>query len=285
MTRDLIVGIDGSDVAQDALRWTLRNTPDPAATVVAMAVWRVPLAMRLLMAKRSFDVDRLGLAAEAHHTLDVALAATADEDGVGAVEPLVVEGSAGAELLTRAHDADLLVLGRQGDSDLQHRLLGSVSRHCATRAPVPTVVVPPGFDRPRATSVIVGFDGSDNASAALRWALDFFDDSVAIELVAAVDLSPWLDVESTIERFPEQVETERQRLLTAAGRVDPDGRAVRTVVLHGPKQALAEACAEADVVVLGARGHGALGAALLGSVATWMLEQSPCPVAIVPADD
>ncbi len=279
MSTDCIVGIDGSDAARDALRWAVRNTA-PDTRIVALGAWHVPFAMKLMMAKRSFDVDRLGLAAEAHHAIDTAVAKLGDDGN--AVEPLVVEGAAASVLLEHAADASLLVVGRHGTSELRHRVLGSVSRHCATDAQVPTVIVPLGFDRARARNVVVGFDASENSRAALRWALDFFDPDARIELVAAVDISPWLDIESTLERFPKEVEAERQRLLQAAAAVDPDERATRSVVLHGPKQALTEVAGDADIIVLGARGHGALGSMLLGSVATWMLEQAPCPVAIVP---
>ena len=39
---------------------------------------------------------------------------------------------------------------------------------------------------------------------------------------------------------------------------------------------------KADLVVMGARGHGAVGAALLGSVSTWMLHHAHRPTIVVP---
>ena len=280
MTTDCVVGIDGSDVSVDALRWAARNRPRPTDPIVAVGAWHVPLPMKLLMAKRSFDVGRLGIAAEAQVAVDHAIAALGDHDG--SIERRVTEGHAASVLLTQSADAQMLVIGRRGDSELAHLVVGSVSRHCATHAVVPTVIVPPGYDEPRARTIVIGFDGSENACAALQWALDHFDDDATFRLIAAIDVSPWLDVESTLQRFPAEVNAEEQRLTTAADSVDPERRATREILLHGPKQALAEASGTADIIVLGARGHGAIGSALLGSISTWMLHESPCPIAIVP---
>lgn len=280
MTTECVVGIDGSDVSVDALRWAARNRPRTTDPIVAVGAWHVPFPLKVLMAKRSFDVDRLGMAAEAEVAVDRAVAALGDHDGL--IEHRVTEGQAASVLLTQSADVESLVVGRRGHSDLKHLVVGSVSRHCATHAVVPMVVVPPGYDKPRARTIVIGFDGSENACAALRWALEFFDEDATFRLVAAIDVSPWLDVESTLERFPAEVKAEEQRLTTAADAVDPERRAARDILLHGPKQALAEASGTADVIVLGARGHGAIGSALLGSISTWMLHESPCPIAIVP---
>jgi nucleotide-binding universal stress UspA family protein len=45
---------------------------------------------------------------------------------------------------------------------------------------------------------------------------------------------------------------------------------------------LAEAATGADLVVVGARGHGTVGAAVLGSVSTWLLHHVDQPVAVIP---
>lgn len=282
MENECIVGIDGSDVAVDALRWAVRNTDADVHDVVALTVWHVPIAIKATLAKRALDVDRLGLEAEADHDLTTAIDALGDE--ASHVTRRVVEGHASSALVEESAGSDLLVVGRRGISDIKHRIFGSVSQHCATHAQVPTVVVPPGFDGARARDIVVGFDGSANARAALAWALDFFDEGSRIRVEGAIDLSPWLDVDSTRDRFPEDVANEEQRLVNALDAVDPERRAERNIALHGPKQMLAEASGTADIVVLGARGHGAIGAAMLGSVSSWMLHRAVCPVAIVPHD-
>jgi len=56
----------------------------------------------------------------------------------------------------------------------------------------------------------------------------------------------------------------------------------REFVRGTPRSALAAQAEHADLVVVGARGHGAVGAALLGSVSTWLLHHLHRPIAVVP---
>ena len=48
-----------------------------------------------------------------------------------------------------------------------------------------------------------------------------------------------------------------------------------------PVNALSDASATADLVVVGSRGMGAIGSALLGSVSRGVLHHAHCPVAVV----
>ncbi|MGI9645534.1 MAG: universal stress protein [Ilumatobacteraceae bacterium] len=280
MTPRWIIGIDGSDVSLAALRWALAQAPRANPELVAVGAYHVPMTLSMLATKRGFDVDRLGLEAETHHLLDEALAATTPEPDH--VECLAVEGHAGTALLEAAEDAELLIVGRRGQSSLRHLVLGSVSTYCATHATAPVVVVPPGWDSGSYESVVVGFDGSPNAAAALAWALDSVPTPVPIRLLISIEPAPWLSEDITLARFPDEVRAEEQRISAAADAVDPERRAERDVVLHGPRHALADATEEADLIVVGARGHGRVGSALLGSVSTWLLHHSRCPVVVVP---
>jgi nucleotide-binding universal stress UspA family protein len=161
-------------------------------------------------------------------------------------------------------------------------VLGSVSSHCATHATEPVTVVPPDWNAGPYESIVVGFDGSANARAALEWALEAAPDGVVVRLVIAIEPAPWLGEDITLARFPDEVRAEEKRIIAEADRADPEHRAERDVMLHGPRHALADAAGTSDLVVVGARGHGRVGSALLGSVSTWLLHNSPCPVVVVP---
>ncbi len=280
MTPRWIVGLDGSDVSLAALRWALAQAPRVSPELIAVGAYHVPMTLSMLAAKRGFDVDRLGMEAETHHYLDEALEATASDRQQ--VQCLAIEGNAGSTLLEAAEDAELLIVGRRGRSGLRHLVLGSVSTYCATHAEVPVVVVPPDWDGGPYESVVVGFDGSNNAKAALAWTLDTTPPSVPIRLVIAIEPAPWLSEDLTLARFPDEVRDEEQRIVAAADAVDPEHRAERDVLLHGPRHALADATEETDLIVVGARGHGRIGSALLGSVSTWLLHNSEIPVVVVP---
>lgn len=284
MTRRWIVGIDGSDAAIDAMHWAARHAADRSAELVAVSAFHVPAVLAAFTAKRGMGVDEIGLAATAAHDIDVAIEqASGDvEPGTVMVQPQVEEGQAAHVLVDVAADADLLVMGRRGSGELRDHRLGSVSRYCATHSSTPVVVVPDGWEHRAAETIVVGFDGSENSADAVRWALDFAGESAGVVVVAAIDVAPWLDARVTRERFPDEVAAQEQRVNDQLDAIDPDGRAERSIVLHSPRQALAEAAGSADLIVVGTRGHGGVAAGLLGSVSTWMLHDTNAPVVVVP---
>jgi nucleotide-binding universal stress UspA family protein len=55
----------------------------------------------------------------------------------------LLEGDAGAALVERAADLDLLVAGSKGHGPLGRALRGSVSHHLMCNSPAPVLVVPP----------------------------------------------------------------------------------------------------------------------------------------------
>jgi len=275
-----IVGVDGSDEAVDALRWAAHHASGRDADVVGVSAYHVPAMMAMMTAKRGFGVDELGLAATAGHDLDVAI------ERVGApVSAEVVEGQAAHVLVDAAADADLLVVGQQGSGDLRSHRLGSVSRYCATHATAPVVVVPAPWSPGPNNRIVVGFDSSDNASAAVRWALDFASADATISVVSAVEVAPWLGEDLTRERFPDEVAEQERSIVDAIDLIDPGRRTERVVVLDTPRSALTDAAKTADLVVVGARGRGVIASELLGSVSTWLLQEAVAPVVVVPHGD
>jgi nucleotide-binding universal stress UspA family protein len=247
-----------------------------------LGAFHVPAYLALFTAKRGFGVDEVGIGATTAHEIDEALEQVADdvEPGEVTVQPLVVEGQAAHALVEAAADADLLVVGRRGTNDLRDHIFGSVSRYCVTHSTAPVVVVPTGWATPTSERLVVGFDGSPEATAAVRWAFEFADDRATITIVSAIDVAPWLGAELTRERFPDEVAAEEGRIASLLDAVDPDSRARRVIAVHSPRQALADAMSDADLLVLGAVGSGR--ASGLGSVSTWSLHNAVVPVAIVP---
>jgi nucleotide-binding universal stress UspA family protein len=137
----IVVGVDGSDSAQAALRFALDEARLRGATVRAVAVWHLPVAAY----GGAFVPPDPAVASElepaARRTLERSLAAAGDHTGVE-VEPVVREGAPARVLLEEADDADLLVVGSRGLGGFRGLLLGSVGQQCSHHAPCPVVIVP-----------------------------------------------------------------------------------------------------------------------------------------------
>jgi nucleotide-binding universal stress UspA family protein len=66
----------------------------------------------------------------------------------------------------------------------------------------------------------------------------------------------------------------------------PEGVRFEGVVREGsPARVLIEASGDADLIVIGTRGHGGFTGLLLGSVSQQVVSHSECPVVVVPSGD
>jgi nucleotide-binding universal stress UspA family protein len=165
-------------------------------------------------------------------------------------------------------------------------LLGSTSTQCATHASVPTVVVPADVEPKRAERLLVGFDGSPNSMVALRWAIRFAAPGGTVVVAWVWDATP-LAVGADAFFFPDASDLAAERfhyLVDSVGELARECDVVleREFIRGTPRAALSSAAEDVDLVVVGARGHGTVGAALLGSVSTWLLHHVHRPIAVVP---
>jgi nucleotide-binding universal stress UspA family protein len=280
MNETWIIGVDGSEDSRVALDWALSQARSRDVALVALSAWSVPVSASSVAGGPGVMVDWSEVETAVRRRLDGVVGAAAS-NGLR-VETRVVEGGSAWSLIDASDDADLLVVGSRGLGGFKRLVLGSVSRQCATHAHSPVAVVPRGSSTEPVQRIVVGVDGSANSAAALRWAMRFAPASVPIDAVGACEISPWTDPSTTRERFPVEVERAERDFDALLDELDPDGRCGRKFHLHGARQALSEAAATADLVVLGARGHGRVGAALLGSVTTWMLHSTQRTIVVVP---
>jgi nucleotide-binding universal stress UspA family protein len=204
------------------------------------------------------------------------------------VEAYVGRGGPAEVLLAASQAADLLVVGSRGRGGFARLILGSTSTQCATHATVPTVVVPADVHPVAARRILVGFDGSANATAALRWAVRFAAPGSTVVVAWVWDATP-LAVGADAFFFPDASDLAVERFNHLVEPFEDDAVGARITLerefLRGtPRAALSGQADDVDLVVLGARGHGAVGSALLGSVSTWILHHVHRPVAVVPLD-
>lgn len=134
--RRIVVGVDGSVMSKQALRWAVEQARLTGAVVEAVTAWVYPTMLGWAMTDVDPQIDR---------TAEKALARIVEE--VAGPEPPVeirqsaLTGHAAEVLLERAIGADLLVVGSRGHGGFSGALLGSVSQHCVQHATCPVVVL------------------------------------------------------------------------------------------------------------------------------------------------
>lgn len=131
--------------------------------------------------------------------------------------------------------------------------------------------------------IVVGVDGSAHSLAALEWAItEARLRRGRIRLVTAWYYPPLAQtvgdgvIDDTFKHAAEQVQAQAVAAVADAG-VPVTGQ----VVENSPAVALLHAAADANLVIVGSRGHGGLTGRLLGSVAAHVIHNAPCSVLIV----
>lgn len=135
MTYRIVVGVDGSEHSNAALRWALAEAEVHSdGMVTAVLSWQVPF----LSFPGAFDRDELENAYK--NFLIETVSAIAPKPAVP-LETLVAEGDPTESMVEASKDANLLVLGIRGRSPFAGLLLGSVSQGAAATAHCPVVLV------------------------------------------------------------------------------------------------------------------------------------------------
>lgn len=281
-----VVGVDGSECSRHAALWAAANIESRANELHLTSGWGLPVSMTMNPMTPMITASTVEAIEQAAVTAVTGLAHDLSRSVTVPVTSSVAQSGAASLLLEATNEADLLVVGSRGRGGFARLVLGSTSTQCATHSPAPVAVIPETTEVVRPRSIVVAFDGSPNAIGALEWAMEFADDGSTIDCVFVWDTSP-ITVGSDQFFFPEASDLARERfehLVTEVSQDHPRTDVnVRSVFTEGdPRAALASAAEPCDLLVLGARGHGAIGAALLGSVSTWLLHHVHRAMVVVP---
>ena len=232
-TRVWIVAVDGSDDSRTALEWAVAQATGHGVNLVVLCTWRAPILPSDAVGQPALLMDWGEFESELRRRLDEIIASVRGDDSTEPeIEARIVEGRAAHTLIEASEEAELLVVGSRGRGGLKGVVLGSVSRQCATHASVPVAVVPADVECIPAKHLVVGFDGSRNARAALDWALEFAPPDAQIDVVRAVELAPWLDEAAVRERFPAEVDKAAAEFLCSLEGLDPGRRCRPSFKLH-----------------------------------------------------
>lgn len=258
--RTFVVGVDASDESAEALTWA-RLAAGPADSLIVVHAWDV-ITMVGLDESSSIPADQFASVAER------GLADLVGRVGDDRLEPVVRQGHAGRALVRVADEraADVVVVGHEG-SGRASVVLGSTANHVVHGAGRPVVIVRGEVRAP--ARIVVGVDDQRPDRSGQS-------DSVRALCFAA---GMWPDAE--LEVLHVGTDAEVPESVVAAASLG-NALSVRTRLAPGSATpALIEASADADLVVVGSRGRGAVAGMLLGSTSLHLVSQSRCPVAVV----
>lgn len=290
--RAIVVGVDGSASALQAVRWAARLANRDGVPVRLVHTYRIALGLpagiteerSLLNALREQGRRWIAEAREVVANVDLALP----------VE-IVLDALPVAEALQRESEhAGMIVLGTRGLSAFTGLLVGSTSVAIAGKARCPvTVVRGAGPDNPPLDTgpVVVGVDGTPVSESAIAFAFAEASargaDLVALHAwtesvfsVAVAGETGTVDLDRTRQ---EAAETLAERLAGWQEKY-PDVHVVREVVRERARRALRRLTPTAQLIIVGRQGGSGFGSLLLGSTSQYLLHHAQCPVVVTPTD-
>jgi nucleotide-binding universal stress UspA family protein len=191
--------------------------------------------------------------------------------------------------------ADLIVIGTHGRTGINRWFVGSVAERVLRNAPSPVMVVPPHDAVPASTvsfkHIVCAIDFSESSLAALRWALSLAQEADAhLWLLHTIEVPPELRVSTVVsgDEIDELNATARADALSRLRALIPPDAAtfcsVETATASGAAgHAILRFAVDhaADLIVMGAQGHGAVDRFIFGSKTRDVVAGATCPVLAV----
>jgi len=285
----IVVGIDGSDSARVAARWAAAEAVRrhlPLRLVHAVQVPAVPYVGGFMDQGYFDELEKSGRQQVADVRAEIA---ELHPDLAVHTEAIIADPV--ATLIAESRTAHLLVLGSRGLGGFTGILVGSTAIALVAQGRCPVAVIRGAT--PADGPVVVGVDGSPASEAAV--ALAFEEASLrGVDLVA---VHTWIEYSSdNAYAYARQfavdwnaIETRERETLAErlAGWQEkfPDVAVRRIVTRDRPVSALLEHGADAQLLVVGSRGHGGFTGMLLGSTSQALIYHATCPLLVARPSD
>jgi nucleotide-binding universal stress UspA family protein len=282
----VIVGVDGSERSVDAL--ALADVVGPALGLPVLIVF-----------VHSYG-QLSGVFSEAEADRAVREVAESTFDQVREHLPSVQERrmhlisskspAAGLQALAERDDASLIVLGSSHRSSIGRIVVGGTAERLLSGAPAPVAIAPSGYAaaEKRIDLVGCGFDGSPESHRALAWSSELARSAAARVQVLSV-FEPTLPATLAVggglstSRLNDVLRAQLdQELEQATSTLESSTKVEARLVEGAAAEVLARASTDLDLLVVGSRGYGPLGAVLLGSVSTALSRSAQSPLVVVP---
>ncbi len=285
---NVLVATDGSKYGRWALNWvaTLPFIDPPRVTalhVLDIAALRAPFLAQPEIAgnERYIQEEIHRMEARSAKALKEAKQQLASLNLMGTARK--EQGAVAPTILKRASKRDgLLVVGSQGLDALDRFMLGSVSTNLIHHAACPVLVIRGEASPLR--RMILATDGSDASAKALKFVLAKFrpDGSagkggrapIHVCVLHVMPLIMYPGLEAASKKLLEQ---SVQKLIKAGFTAEP------LCYLGNPAEEIMKTASQqqADLIVMGAQGLGAIARFLIGSVSTRVVQHANCAVLVV----
>ncbi|BCB77964.1 universal stress protein [Phytohabitans flavus] len=280
--RPIVVGVDGSEGSEAALRWALDRGARTDTPVTLVYGFSLPMVAGPAGLAPAVWPD-YGSRDEAENLLNSTVERARQSHPGVTVNGTVVAGDATASLVESSRQSRLVVVGARGSGGFTGLLVGSTSVAVSANAHCPVVIVR-GDEPPADAPVFAGVDGSEGALLALEFGFaEAAARGVSLQVVHVWSPPPmrWRPPAFDLDTQLAEQRAETAELVEGWREKYPKVSTNVRVMAGKPAEVLIDVSHEAQLLAVGSRGLGGFRGLLLGSTSHPLLYHARCPVAVV----
>lgn len=284
--RDVVVLLDGSDFAAQALPWARAVSGASGANITLLS------SVKDQTPAQQEQFETVKSERDAYLRQEVEILNIQGFSANFAVCPSFI-AQATKGYITE-NNIDLVITSTRGKSGSQNWFTGGISRKLIHEIDIPILLVTAeecaNDALPPIERVLVALDGSINSEQVLPYAraiaLAFKCEIILISVPAVPRVQNYRAAADVVETIRAKAVANMQKFLEAVARsLREDGLSVRTLVAGSmPARTIVETAEseDADMIMITSRGRGSLDYLMIGSVAQRIVENTEVPVFIVP---